>query len=135
MPSPYLIQRRTSTTVQAVPHRSTPIARRQQIRTSRTLIGLISSWTSRRFHRRSVRHMAMTSRPSHKTMRRPYATCLLNSAREASASSSRVVTLELAGDLASQIVALSTAHNLSPFSLHHVSLPSLDIYIRFTRYC
>jgi hypothetical protein len=124
-PSPYLIRLRTSTTAQAAPRHSALIAGRRQIRTSHTWTGSISSWASPRSHKQSVHRTAMTSRRSQRTTRHPYATYLLNSAREASASSSRVVTLESAVGLAFQITAQATACNLSRFSLHHVSFPPL----------
>ena len=113
---------RSPFTAQGAFHPTSLMTKPSQIRTSHTWTGSILSWTRRRSHRRSVPHMATTSRPSHRTMRNPYATCLLNLVRGESAFLSRVVTLASAAavDHASQMMVL-TKRNFSRYFLHRVS--------------
>ena len=124
----YPTRRRTSFTALRALQSLSLIAKTPRIRMSRTWTGSNLSWTSQRSHRRSAHHMAMTSKRSLWTMQSLYAICLLNSARGAAVSFSRVVTLALELGLVFQMTRRSGG-NLSRCSLHPVSHFSVFLWV------
>jgi hypothetical protein len=127
-PSRYPTRRRTSFTALRALQSLSLIAKPPRIRMSRTWTGSNLSWPSQQSHRRSAHHMAMTSRRSLLTMQRLYAICLLNSARGAAVSFSRVVTLALAVGLVFQMTG-RRGGNLSRCSRHPVSHFSVLLWL------